>query len=789
MKRLLCVALALLSLAARGQCDPLPLPYTTDLITGFHTPHSYNPSAGTASMTGWSLGANPDNCWIGYLWKADDGDVYNMCYGNFGIGGQWPTWTYYCSIGVSDSTHRSVAMLVAPEVEEGLASIGLTLQLLKECRLGSVVCTNYCAYIDYGWVRDTARPMESFDMQGTLCIYTRDGNGVYEHNLSTDWQNFCFPVEDSLPAGSRFALRMRSQLQAYPLPNGINGMVWPYKFCFKEFRAMNTTCNSALASDTVYLADSVCQHAPYTGYGIALSAGQTADTGMQTFTMRNFEYSDDGSCHEHVKVLTLTVLPSDITFLQDSIFPGEAYTFGGRELTLAGTYVDDRGPNAYGCPQRDSLVLTIRPLPPMPCGAVIETERTEFYLTQPMEVYLWTESEGIRYLWRAEGLTGDSTQRDAYVTLQPDSQQRVRLEVESIDTVNHIYGGVSVDTTFNGLFQLTVPVEPQTRYLLEAVCSSPVGLTVYNQTPGYLSWADSLLRATFTTGQDSTAELIFHATVPLRLSQLSLRRYCLSADSVLLVAHSIQPVIVAEWNVICLGDSLVLRGEQTDTYQWTSTPPDAGLDSQQGRAAVTVSPARTTTYYLHWPSGEVADSLTVQVLPPPQMMVVADREAVDLADPVLTLEEQSAEIVRSRWTFSDGDQAEGRRANHLFALADRDSVWVLAEGCSAEGCCADTLLRFAVANLSAWFPNVFTPGADNNNRFGMVASVEVVEYELLIYNRHGLLIYHSDDPAAPWDGRGPDGKPCQQAAYTYLCRFRLAGDNLRQQAGTVLLLR
>lgn len=786
-RRILMLMATLFSLAAWGQCDPLPLPYTTDLITGFHTPHSYNPSAGTASMTGWSLGANPDNCWLGYLWKADDGDDYNMCSGNFGIGGQWPDWNYYCNIGVSDSTHRSVAMLVAPEVEEGLAGIGLTMQLLKACRLGSVVCTNYCAYIDYGWVRDAARPMESFDMQGTLCIYTRDGNGVYEHNLSTDWQNYCFPVEDSHPAGSRFALRMRSELQAYPLPNGLGGG-WPYTFCFKEFRAMNTACNPALTSDTVHLADSVCQHTPYTGYGIALSAGQTADTGMQTFTMRNFEYSDDGSCHEHVKVLTLKVLPSDITFLQDSIYPGEAYVFGGRELTLADTCVDDHGLNAYGCPVKDSLVLSIRPLPPMPCDAAIETERTEYYLTQPAEVHLWSQSEGTRYLWRAEGLTGDSTQRDAYVTLQPDSQQRVRLEVERIDTVNHIYRGASVDTTFNGLFQLTVPVEPQTRYLLEAVCSGPVGLTVYNQTPADLSWADSLLRVTFSTGQNSTATLRFQTTVPVRLSQLSLRRYCLSADSVLLVAHSIQPVIVAERNIICLGDSLVLHGEQTDAYQWASTPPDAALDSQQG-GVVVVSPAVVTTYYLLWPSGTAADSLTVQVLPLPQLHIVANREVVDLGYPLLALEEQSAEIVRSRWTFSDGDHATGRRASHLFSLDNSDSVWVLAEGCNAAGCCSDTLLRYAVVNFSAWFPNAFTPGADNNNRFGLVTPVEVSEYEMFIYNRHGLLVYHSDDPSAPWDGCGPDGKPCVQAAYTYLCRFRLAGDNLRQQAGTVLLLR
>ena len=238
------VAMLLPVAMAHGQCEPLPLPYTTDLITGFHTPR-----VSSSSFTDWSLGANWDNCWLGYLWRAEEETNTIICSGNFGVGGSWPTHEYYCNIAVSDSMHRAVAMLVAPEVEEGLASIGLTLQLLKECSAGHPVCTNYCAYIDYGWVRDAGHPMETFDMQGTLCIYTRDGNSENLPGLYTNWPYCCFPVMDTLPAGSRFALRMRSELQAWPHPNGVESG-WPYTFCFKEFTASNTFCNPALTSDT-----------------------------------------------------------------------------------------------------------------------------------------------------------------------------------------------------------------------------------------------------------------------------------------------------------------------------------------------------------------------------------------------------------------------------------------------------------------------------------------------------------------------------------------------------------
>lgn len=776
--------MVMLPLLARGQCD-LPLPYTTDLTTGFQPPADPQ-----QLVYPWVEGVNIENCWTGYLDYGGDAvspGLPDSRYSARGRFGYWSPlddgtqWLEEAEIAVKDTHHNGTAMLIAPRFVSTPAAVRMTVKLQRWVGGSYTGDGLFWAYVDVGWVTDVSHPDASFLQTGTFAIQS-------QHLLDTSWHEYCLPVPDAPPAGGRFALRLRSKANG-PAPNLVPIWNFYYEFMFRRVVMDTAVCQPPLVSDTVYVGDSVCQHSPYQGYGLFLTAGQTADTGTRTFVLHSYEYFAPDSCLCHVKVLTLTVLPSDITFRQDSIYPGEAYTFGGRELTLAGTYVDDRGLNAYGCPQRDSLALSIKPLPLMPCDAEIETERTEFYLTQPAVVHLWTGSEGTRYLWSADSLAGDSLQRDAYVVLQPDSQQRVRLEVERIDTVNHIYHGALVDTSFYGFFQLTVPVEPQTRYLLEALASDSVGVRVQDQAPGDLSWADSLVRATFFTGQDSTVKILFHATVPSRLSQLSLRRYCLAADTVLLVARSVQPVIVAGCDTLCFGDSLMLQGAQTDTCRWASSPHDANLDSQQGRDTVVVSPMETTTYYLLSPSGTVADSLTVQVLPPPQLLVVADREVVDLGNPVVSLEEQSEEIVRSRWTFSDGALAEGQRVNHRFALGSGDSVWVLAEGCNARGCCADTMLRFAVGNVSAWFPNAFTPGADINDRFGMVASVEVVEYELFVYNRHGLLVYHSDDPSAPWDGRGPDGSPCVQEAYAYVCNYRLAGDYRRQQVGTVLLLR
>ena len=90
-----------------------------------------------------------------------------------------------------------------------------------------------------------------------------------------------------------------------------------------------------------------------------------------------------------------------------------------------------------------------------------------------------------------------------------------------------------------------------------------------------------------------------------------------------------------------------------------------------------------------------------------------------------------------------------------------------------------------VDTIVFWFPNVFTPSQEINKRFGCVTSCEVTEFEMYIYNRLGLLVYHTLDIGEWWDGG-----TLPQGAYVYHYRLRTAADNrVRSGVGTVLLLR
>jgi gliding motility-associated-like protein len=68
------------------------------------------------------------------------------------------------------------------------------------------------------------------------------------------------------------------------------------------------------------------------------------------------------------------------------------------------------------------------------------------------------------------------------------------------------------------------------------------------------------------------------------------------------------------------------------------------------------------------------------------------------------------------------------------------------------GCSAEKI--FSVKELCKprlFVPNAFTPGGNNNNLF-KVQYANVKNYQMLIFNRWGEIIFESLDPAISWDG-------------------------------------
>ena len=246
---------------------------------------------------------------------------------------------------------------------------------------------------------------------------------------------------------------------------------------------------------------------------------------------------------------------------------------------------------------------------------------------------------------------------------------------------------------------------------------------------------------------------------------------------------------------ICRGDSVILIAEGIDEPYWTSIPSDPTLDNSQGQNSVVAFPQVTTTYNVE-PSYEIqclqsTSGITVEVLPFPTPKIEASATFVDVVNPTVGFTDCSENSSERLWIFSDGSRSSSQHIVHTFNTEGADSIGVTLHTCNRFFCCADTSIKLPVKSTALWFPNAFTPGADDNNTFGVISAANIVYYEIYIYNRQGLLVFHSTDTEQGWDGRNSSGTECMQGAYVYYYRYSLDSNpkNINDGHGTVTLIR
>lgn len=89
-----------------------------------------------------------------------------------------------------------------------------------------------------------------------------------------------------------------------------------------------------------------------------------------------------------------------------------------------------------------------------------------------------------------------------------------------------------------------------------------------------------------------------------------------------------------------------------------------------------------------------------------------------------------------------------------------------------------------------WAPNVIAPAADDerNRVFKVTATSEVSHFHLIIFNRGGRQVFATDDINATWDAT-MGGVPLSQGTYVWVAKFRDSDGVLRQEKGTVTVIR
>jgi len=114
-------------------------------------------------------------------------------------------------------------------------------------------------------------------------------------------------------------------------------------------------------------------------------------------------------------------------------------------------------------------------------------------------------------------------------------------------------------------------------------------------------------------------------------------------------------------------------------------------------------------------------------------------------------------------TWPDGSH------NPAFTVTGPGNYWVSVVVNDCPG--SDTIVvTKCKGTIRFFFPTAFSPNGDGLNDLFMPKGSEVVEYNIIIYDRWGQMVFESHEPATGWDGRAK-GEYCQPGVYSYIATF------------------
>jgi gliding motility-associated-like protein len=128
------------------------------------------------------------------------------------------------------------------------------------------------------------------------------------------------------------------------------------------------------------------------------------------------------------------------------------------------------------------------------------------------------------------------------------------------------------------------------------------------------------------------------------------------------------------------------------------------------------------------------------------------------------------------WDFDDGNFSNDFNVEHIYDKTITNYIVSLIA--NNDNNCPDTTFK-AIAVLDEliyYVPNTFTPNGDDfNNTFKAVfySGYQEDDFQMLIFNRWGQLIFESHDSSKGWNGRyGVDGELCSDGMYIWKIHFK-----------------
>ena len=480
----------------------------------------------------------------------------------------------------------------------------------------------------------------------------------------------------------------------------------------------------------------------------------------QTYTVSTTLMTSPGVCSTTDQVV-VTVNPSFISNLTDTICDGSTYFFNGTPINSSGNYIDSLTTYS-GCDSVVTLdiVFSNNPTVTSPDLQLCLGDST---LLIPSGATTYTWSPTVNFVDNLGQMWVNPTVTSNYVL------QGTNLE-----------GCIDLDTVI-----VVVNPLPNIQLIVSdnSVCfGSPVQ---FNASGGdSYSW----------TGQDLNMYIGDNQLInPLNSGMYVVIGTsvsgCTSSDSTFILVNPIPSIsAIPESSEICFGEYVSFQILGADFYQW-SNGQSSTIYTYQPLISESLTIIGTTTF-------GCTDTTQVAVIvhPNPIADFILDRNLLTSDDPTITISNLSSGNLVNLWDFGDGNQLVNNlnTIEYSYPFSEGDYLIKLTVS-SIDGCMDSTEQLIQIkGDVIYYVPNCFTPDGDEfNNSFLPIftSGFDPMNYELTIYNRWGEIVFVSENHLTAWNG-SYNNLICPDGIYSYIIKYKIPDlDLFKYISGQINLIR
>lgn len=167
-------------------------------------------------------------------------------------------------------------------------------------------------------------------------------------------------------------------------------------------------------------------------------------------------------------------------------------------------------------------------------------------------------------------------------------------------------------------------------------------------------------------------------------------------------------------------------------------------------------------------TGSTTESVTVY--PVANANIESDKTTTSIFAPEFRFYNTSVNSNSCFWDFGDGNTSTQQNPIHTYENEGTYTVMLIAYNVNG---CNDTTYQTVIINpeFTFYVPNAFSPDGDGINDTFFGKGTHIAEYNLMIFDRWGEVVFTTDNVDNGWDGsyRGADSKP---DVYVYKVKLR-----------------